>query len=314
MDYIRGSNMSEIQSASDTRLVVSGTVTLHLCIGESHTWVLFCVLDKPVVPVLLRTTFMEKFMKYIHPVERKIMLHLSPPVPNLMVDEANSGPKKSRLDSRQLIDQDPAVLVTPISGRPNYISAARQVVPTAMLKRSDLVSTQAAGLVEVDSHENVAKDNARMTAKRVVDVDLGCPFYMIEANFDKVHVNLAKHHKVREVAGAPVEIVCITNNFFSNPSGAHANNSGSLVSAVHYMLIPSRLKQVAKHEAVKHKNEEKLKNDWHEDVQLHAKFKTHLPALLGMLEEFASMWGGHPGRIDVSKHQIDVINDAIMLV
>lgn len=63
------------------------------------------------------------------------------------------------------------------------------------------------------------------------------------------------------------------------------------------------------HEAVKEKEEEKIKENQCEDSHLLAKFKNQRPGFLEMLEVFVSMWNGHLGRIIVSKHLISLLND-----
>lgn len=72
-DLIHQHDIREIQSAFDTKLVLSATITLHLWIGEFSTRVAFGVVDKQASPVLLRKTFIDRFMNSIHPAERKIV-------------------------------------------------------------------------------------------------------------------------------------------------------------------------------------------------------------------------------------------------
>lgn len=63
MNYIHDREMPEVGGASDTKLVMSGTVTLHLRMVESRTWLTFCVADKLIVPVLLETIIVGKCIK-----------------------------------------------------------------------------------------------------------------------------------------------------------------------------------------------------------------------------------------------------------
>lgn len=50
--------------------------------------------------------------------------------------------------------------------------------------------------------------------------------------------------------------------------------------------IADRLEEMATHEDVKEKKEEKLKNDYRETVELPSKYKTHHLAFLQMPQEF----------------------------
>lgn len=95
LDIIRQSGMPESRSASDTRLVVSGILTLHLLAGELHTLVAFDVMDKLAVLVLIRTTFIDTFIKSIHQTEEPIFTHHSPTVPTLLVHEAKRTAEES---------------------------------------------------------------------------------------------------------------------------------------------------------------------------------------------------------------------------
>lgn len=60
---IHRSDMPEIRRASNTKLVVSRTITLQLRMGESCTRVTIGVVDKLAVSVLLRTTSIDGFVK-----------------------------------------------------------------------------------------------------------------------------------------------------------------------------------------------------------------------------------------------------------
>lgn len=68
---------------------------------------------------------------------------------------------------------------------------------------------------------------------------------------------------------------------------------------------------MAAHEAVKEKDEKKLKKYWLKGVQLPAKFKKNRHAFFEMLEEFKSLWNGYLGRIYESNHRIDLLNDNV---
>lgn len=85
LDNIGQTDKPEIRSATDRILVAFGNTTHHLCIGESRYQATFGMVDKLALPVLLQTTFIDKFTKTIHPAEREIVPHQSPPVPILVV-------------------------------------------------------------------------------------------------------------------------------------------------------------------------------------------------------------------------------------
>lgn len=95
LDCVRHGDMPEIRRAWDTRLNVSGTITLYLRMGESRTLVTFDVMDRLDVPVLLQTSFKDYIIKSIHLAERMIFTYRSPPVRILKVHEAKREAEKN---------------------------------------------------------------------------------------------------------------------------------------------------------------------------------------------------------------------------
>lgn len=84
------SDTPEIGSSSDRNVVLFETIALYLRIGESGLRVTLGVMDKVAVYVILETSILDKFIQYIHPPERKIVLHCSQLVFFLMVHDSES--------------------------------------------------------------------------------------------------------------------------------------------------------------------------------------------------------------------------------
>lgn len=59
--------------------------------------------------------------------------------------------------------------------------------------------THVADLVEVAPHESFARKYACKEVKKMMEVYIGCIFYIAVANFSKVGVNLAKHQNIEKV-------------------------------------------------------------------------------------------------------------------
>lgn len=106
LDSIRHSEMPEIRSASDRKLVRSGTITLHLRLAESHTRMIFGVVDRLAVSELLDTTSADKIVKSIQQAERKIFSYHTRPMRILMVQNARSETEKSTSEIPQFFEQD----------------------------------------------------------------------------------------------------------------------------------------------------------------------------------------------------------------
>lgn len=77
-------------------------------------------------------TLTHRFIKSVPTYERMIVSYHSPPVPMSMVHESKREPEKNTSDTHHSIDQDPALLVTPIRSEHNYITVAGQVVMKEM--------------------------------------------------------------------------------------------------------------------------------------------------------------------------------------
>lgn len=148
LDIIRQRIMQEIQSASDMKLGVPQTFILHLPLGEPRACVIFGVMKKLAVPELLRTTFIENVLKWIHPAEKMIVSYHSLPLPFQMVHVAKREAEKSTMDIRQINNQDPTMLVTPTSTEPRYTTIVRVVALKAICDTSVFVCKHAAHLIK----------------------------------------------------------------------------------------------------------------------------------------------------------------------
>lgn len=226
--------MPEIRSAFNANLAASGTITLSLRTGESRARVTLSVVDKLAALVLFGTTFIDRFIRSINPTERKIAPHHCPPVSILIVHEARSAiEKKEDLRIRQEVEEDLELFVTPTCCDPKNITVAQRVELEAVCETPVLVSTKAAGLIKVFSHEKIAKHNAYTTAKGITDAYPDRPFYVTIANFSKFDVNLPKRREVGEVANAPIEIVHVNDIRYSYSPCTQANNCDSTVNYMH---------------------------------------------------------------------------------
>lgn len=76
---------------------------------ELRTRMTFDVVDKPAVPVLWGTPFIQRSIKSIHPAEKRIFLHSSATVPIKTVQEPKSDGEKNASDIDRFIIQNPAL-------------------------------------------------------------------------------------------------------------------------------------------------------------------------------------------------------------
>lgn len=95
LNSVHRCDIRDSRGESDTKLMVYGAITLHLCMGKSHTSRNFGVLDEFFVHFLLASRYIDKFLKLISPEKRKIVSHHSPSVPIFMVQKVKSETEKS---------------------------------------------------------------------------------------------------------------------------------------------------------------------------------------------------------------------------
>lgn len=141
--------------------------------SESRTRVTFGAGEKLAVPVFMGTTFIEEFIKSIHPAWRTIVAQHPPQVQILIVHEVKTEAEKDTSNIRQNNYHDQALLVMPTSSEPGYIKITRQEFLRVMHETPVLDSTQAAILIEVNHHEKVDRSHACVTAKVIKDVYQG---------------------------------------------------------------------------------------------------------------------------------------------
>lgn len=124
MDSVRQRDMPDICSVPSTKLKVAGTIALHLRMEKSHTRTNFGVVNGLVVPVLLGTAYIVRFIKLIHPAGKKIVPHHFPPVSIITVSEAKSTTKKNNTEIHHEVESEMSLLVTTIRGEPKSITVA----------------------------------------------------------------------------------------------------------------------------------------------------------------------------------------------
>lgn len=150
LTIVHQSDMLEIQSASNTKLDIFGTFTLHLPTGKSRTRVRVGVVVKLAVLVLLENTFFDRFVCSIHLDDRKFFQEHSPPVSILSLPKTrNVAKKKENLYLSQEVEENLAPFLMPTPCNSKTITAARKVVPKAMCETPMLASIDAAALIEV---------------------------------------------------------------------------------------------------------------------------------------------------------------------
>lgn len=170
LDSVHHRNVKKILGASDKILTVSGTISLHSQIKYSRTHVTFSIVGRLAAPSSLGTVSINKSITSINPAKREAILQYSPHIPYRLLQKATIAAKKDKSDSRQEIQEDLSLFVTPTPGGHRIRTATRQVLLKVMCDMLVLVVTKGTGLVDLIPHEFIAKTQACITGEGIVDV------------------------------------------------------------------------------------------------------------------------------------------------
>lgn len=99
LDSNRQRHLLDIHGASETKLLVSGTITVHLCLSESRTRISFSDVNKLVVTFFLGMTNIDRIIESIHAAETKVLPYQFPQVPILMEHETKEETQRNSTDT-----------------------------------------------------------------------------------------------------------------------------------------------------------------------------------------------------------------------
>lgn len=167
----------------------------------------FCVLGEIVVSLLLGFTYIDRFINLIHPVERKLVPLQSPQVLILMVHETGSKAVMKSWIFFKKLQKVWRCLWHSLCVTHGIIRLPYNGFIAQCVRHQTLASTQAAGVIQVLPHANLAKRNACMTAKSIMDVELGPLFHIIIVDFGWPDLSLPKDQKDSVAPIAPQKLV-----------------------------------------------------------------------------------------------------------
>lgn len=132
LEGIRQRNMRNSRGVSATKLKVSGTIILHLCMIGARSLVNIIVVCNSLIHVLWWTVGIDSSIKSICPAVRKFLHYHFLPVSIYMVSKAGSGAEMNKSDSCKEVTEYLALFVKPTWCGPKYATDAWQVVPKAV--------------------------------------------------------------------------------------------------------------------------------------------------------------------------------------
>lgn len=145
-----------------------------------------------------------------------------------------------------------------------------------------------------------------------MDLLLRQPFYVIVANASPSVIKLAKKQRVDAMSQSPLTILHVKNNEYT-PYPLRSSTV-DFINIVHHKPSPDRLQQLKRHETVQRTDNDRLNNDWGDEVKIDDKYEEHGVEFLKFLKEFGDMWVTHLERITTTKPRTELTSDTVRTV
>lgn len=88
---------------------------------------------------------------------------------------------------------------------------------------------------------------------------------------------------------------------------ARHDSTYNLVGVGRYKSRTDRESEIDEHVGTRHVAFTKHKKGWSKEVVIHAKYQSYKEPFIDMLSQLQSLSDGHVGRINISKHHIDLL-------
>ena len=293
MKKIRLIRNVKLTSASRNAMNLVGVLPLFIRMGDLKVRVWFGVVENLAVPVLLGTSYIDRFVQGIFPQERKVVPNDSRPVA-ILSSFAVDPTTNMVIDEDEVLTVDENTIPNKVS-RDVLIRVAKQTTLPPMSETIVTVTTKGAGLMLLSSHPNLLKTRTAVLAQGVMDILPDIPFKILLSNWSNKPTRVPKHMIVAMGTEVPSEIVEIPQNALrQNTKGLNET-----INAIpHYKEKETQETKFARHRDVNKSDSQKLAKDWKEELNFnnkkHSKYKEQF---LAMLSDFADMWDGHLATI-----------------
>lgn len=148
LDWTRAIHISErpqLQSATNQRDEAVGTVMLYIRVWEARVKVVFWIVKNLVVPVLLKTSFIDRFVEGILLLEKKIVPYSSQPISFLTIHETQNDDKARKMGTSK---NDSKLLAVLEERQERVVHVARATKLQSMSETSVLVKKRRWALQE----------------------------------------------------------------------------------------------------------------------------------------------------------------------
>ena len=225
---IKSARSPPLIDASNRSIMAIGEVKLHVWIGEFCARVPFLVVTNLVVDCILGTTFLDRHVKAILPLQRKVLFHHARSVALTGVTPsrhdrkmASRGPSEQLPQEENSADRKRAQFPTNVPSRKTRLFRGVTIPPItqAMVR----VATPVGGLCFLQNHPKTAHKNLCLMIQGVMDLFPGDPFTVLFRNFGNRAVHVPKHTVVGLALPYPTHILTLGE---SPPGEAKAKEGG----------------------------------------------------------------------------------------
>ena len=304
--------MANLRSASNHALDVIGVVYLTVIIGTHVAKTPFIVSRNLGADALLGCTYIDYHVDSIRPRRRVIILSNGDTVP--IIRRQALRPVTSQLP-------EPATIGSRAAANFNSIRVARKVTIPARSEIFVEVTTQTSGLRIVEGRNDLWERKKIVTANGVADVIANRPFLVQIANFSSSPVILRKNERVGKasrvpIPGSPEEALSAKESFgveeevfdittLDGPFRSLWEQINAIAFEGEDEPIPETIQEDLESEALSANKDPSFS-----DISL-----DHLPPerkarVQQMASAYENLWGPELGKINVSTHKLDLIDNA----
>ena len=289
---------AQLVGATNATIPIRGIIPLYVRLGDHLARIWFGVTDTLPVDVVLGTHYQRRCLSGIFPSAMRIRPLRSRPIP--ILDSADHSNVAALVDNAEPIDK--------------VVRVARQVVLPPLSETPILVRTSAVGLVTLYPHVRCLHKRLTLLAAGVMDVEPMRPFYVLVANLSRSPCHLPKNMAIAHAFDPPPLLVdrephsltpLTTHSLIAETRQSEAPTV--LATSLRKRLDAGQREQARTRTAEIAKSDEtRTEADWRSLVNIDEEFADRRDEITAMLDEFASMWDGHLGRVSIAKHRIEL--------
>ena len=279
-----------LRAANNTQFRPEGQIKLFIRLHDLVVPFYVGVINDLPAGFLLGTTFHDKYIEKVLPVQQQIVPIESRPMPILQVNG-----EKSFNNVETIHEPQPLLPFDETDGLDRPLYAVKPIMIEPYSQRLVPVRVDATGLVAISPHPNLYAKRQCQTANGIAQVEKGRTFYVWVANFSEKPTLIPKHSRVGLVTAAPKEIRYQAytgdgddeeeahNDGHDERNPLDLRTESQLMTSVNVTLSSIRKrdptktfdKAVDQHFSTEEKNQEEVETDWRKTINIDPKHEPY---------------------------------------